>query len=368
MTKEGMKIINVVGARPNFMKIAPIMRAMKAYRKIKPLLVHTGQHYDANMSGAFFKDLELPKSDIHLEVGSGTHAEQTARVMERFEKVLFKEKPNLVLVVGDVNSTLACSLAASKLHIKVAHVEAGLRSFDRRMPEEINRVLTDQMSDLLFTTCKDADRNLAKEGIAQDKVFLVGDVMIDTLLRSMETVDQRPKTKDRRPRDGEYAVVTLHRPSNVDDKDTFERISMALNKISKSIPIIFPVHPRTRGQIKRFGFEKYYNGQIKLLEPLGYLDFIKLYPKAKMVLTDSGGIQEETTVLDIPCLTIRENTERPITITQGTNILVGTDEEKIVKEAKKILRGERKRRKTIKYWDGRAAERIVRVLVEEADV
>jgi UDP-N-acetylglucosamine 2-epimerase (non-hydrolysing) len=351
-----MKIINVVGARPNFMKIAPIMRAMRPYRKIKPFLVHTGQHYDANMSDAFFKDLELPKPDIHLEVGSGTHAVQTARVMERFEKVLFKEKPDLVLVVGDVNSTLACSLAASKLHIKVAHIEAGLRSFDRRMPEEINRVLTDQMSDLLFTTCEDANRNLAKEGIAQDKVFLVGDVMIDTLLYYMKKDSLSEADK------AEYVVVTLHRPSNVDDKDTFERISSALNKIARSIPIIFPVHPRTRRQIKRFGFEKYYNGNIKLLEPLGYLDFIKLYPKAKMVLTDSGGIQEETTVLDIPCLTIRENTERPITITQGTNILVGTDEKKIVKEAQKILRGERKRRKTIKYWDGKAADRIVKVL------
>lgn len=354
-----MKIINVVGARPNFMKIAPIMRAMKPYRKIKPLLVHTGQHYDANMSDAFFKDLELPKPDIHLDVGSGTHASQTARVMERFEKVLFKEKSDLVLVVGDVNSTLACALAASKLQIKVAHIEAGLRSFDRRMPEEINRVLTDQMSDLLFTTCEGANRNLAKEGVAQDKMFLVGDVMIDTLLYYMK------KHSLSLADEAQYAVVTLHRPSNVDDKDTFERISWALNKIAKSVPIIFPVHPRTRRQIKRFGFEKYYNGNIKLLEPLGYLDFIKLYPKAKMVLTDSGGIQEETTVLDIPCLTIRENTERPITIKQGTNILVGTDENRIVKEAEKIMRGERKRRKTLKYCDGKAAERIVKVLAEK---
>jgi UDP-N-acetylglucosamine 2-epimerase (non-hydrolysing) len=361
VNKKTIKIINVVGARPNFMKIAPIMRAMKPYRKIKPLLVHTGQHYDANMSDAFFKDLELPKPDIHLEVGSGTHAVQTARVMERFEKVLFKEKPDLVLVVGDVNSTLACSLAASKLHIKVAHVEAGLRSFDRRMPEEINRVLTDHMSDFLFTTCEDADRNLSKEGIERDKVFLVGDVMIDTLLYYM-SFPYREASHSIVEEMPEYAVMTLHRPSNVDDKDTFKRISRALNRIAKSIPIIFPVHPRTRRQIKRFGFEKYYNGNIKLLDPLGYLDFIKLYPKAKMVLTDSGGIQEETTVLDIPCLTIRENTERPITIKEGTNILVGTDENRIVKEAKKILRGKRKRRKTIKYWDGKAADRIVKIL------
>jgi len=358
--KTIMKIINVVGARPNFMKIAPIMRAMRSHRKIKPLLVHTGQHYDANMSNTFFNDLELPKPDIHLEVGSGTHAAQSARVMERFEKVLFKEKPDLVLVVGDVNSTLACALAASKLRIKVAHVEAGLRSFDRRMPEEINRVLTDHVSDFLFTTCEDANRNLKREGIAPDKVFLAGDVMVDTLLYYMKRDSLSGADK------AQYAVVTLHRPSNVDDKNTFERISRALNKIAKSIPIIFPVHPRTRGQIKRFGFKKYYNGNIKLLDPLGYLDFIKLYRKAKMVLTDSGGIQEETTVLDIPCLTIRENTERPITIKQGTNILVGTNENRIVKEAKKILRGERKRRKTLKYWDGKAAERIVKVLARSA--
>lgn len=352
-----MKIINVVGARPNFMKIAPIMKAMKPYRKIKPLLVHTGQHYDANMSDAFFKDLELPKPDIYLEVGSGTHAAQTARVMERFEKVLFKEKPDLVLVVGDVNSTLACSLTASKLNIKVAHVEAGLRSFDRRMPEEINRVLTDYMSDFLFTTCEDANKNLAREGIKSDKVFLVGDVMVDTLLYYTKELRKCSSFIKK-----EYAIVTLHRPSNVDDKDTFEHISKALNVIAKAIPIIFPVHPRTRGQIKRFGFEKYYSKNITLLEPLGYLDFIKLYPKAKMVLTDSGGIQEETTVLDIPCLTIRENTERPVTIKEGTNILVGTDQKKIVEEAKKILHGKRKRRKTLKYWDGKSAERIVAVL------
>jgi UDP-N-acetylglucosamine 2-epimerase (non-hydrolysing) len=322
-----MKIINVVGARPNFMKVAPIMRAMKPYRKIKSLLVHTGQHHDLDMSDVFFRDLELSKPDIHLEVGSGTHAVQTARVLERFEKVLFKEKPDLVLVAGDVNSTLACSLAASKLNIKVAHIEAGLRSFDRRMPEEINRILTDHLSDLLFTTCEDAGRNLAKEGIARDKAFLVGNVMVDTLLycmkKDLHAIGRMP----------EYAVVTLHRPSNVDDRDTFERISRSLCEIAKSIPIIFPVHPRTRRQIKRFGLGKYYEGNIKLLDPLGYLDFINLYPKAKMVLTDSGGLQEETTVLDIPCLTIRENTERPITIKDGTNTLVGTDEKKIIEEA-----------------------------------
>lgn len=353
-----MKIVNVVGARPNFMKIAPIMRAMERYPEITPILVHTGQHYDGNMSDAFFKDLEILKPDVHLGVGSGTHAVQTARIMERFEKVLLKEKPDLVLVVGDVNSTLACALVASKLHIKVAHVEAGLRSLDRRMPEEINRVLTDHLSDFLFTTCEAANKNLVKEGISSDKVFLVGDVMIDTLLYNIQKLrnKNRPRSK--------YAVLTLHRPSNVDNKDIFEGISKALNKIAEHILIIFPIHPRTKKQIKQFGFEKYYNGNIKLLEPVGYLDFLRLYQGAKFVLTDSGGIQEETTVLDIPCLTIRENTERPITIEQGTNVLVGTDEEKIVEEAQKILRGERKRRKILKYCDGKASQRIVKILAD----
>lgn len=353
-----MKIINVVGARPNFMKIAPIMRAMGSYREIKSVLVHTGQHYDGNMSGVFFKDLEIPEPDIHLGVGSGTHAVQTARIMERFEKVLFKEKPNIVLVVGDVNSTLACALVASKLHIKVAHVEAGLRSFDRRMPEEINRVMTDHLSDFLFTTCEDANKNLAREGISSDKVSLVGDVMIDTLLYNMRKLQNKDSPHS------EYAVLTLHRPSNVDDRGTFESISQALNKIAKHILIIFPIHPRTKKQIKNFGLEKYYNGNVKLLNPLGYLDFLRLYLKAKFVLTDSGGIQEETSVLDIPCLTIRENTERPITIEYGTNILVGTNKERIVEEAQKILRGKRKKRKTLEYWDGKAAQRIVKILAE----
>lgn len=359
-----MKIINVVGARPNFMKIAPIMRAKRAYLEIESVLVHTGQHYDGNMSDTFFKDLEIPEPDTFLEVGSGTHAIQTALIMERFEQVLLKEKPDLVLVVGDVNSTLACALVASKLHTKVAHVEAGLRSFDRRMPEEINRLLTDHLSDFLFTTCEDANKNLSREGISSDKVFLVGDVMIDTLLYNLDKIKEHSAKRIEQSKTGEYAVLTLHRPSNVDDKVAFEGISKALNKIAEYLPIFFPIHPRTRKQIKQFGFEKYYNGNIELLDPLGYLDFVKLYSKAKFVLTDSGGIQEETTVLNIPCLTIRENTERPITIECGTNILVGTDEEKIVGEARKILKGERKSRKMLNYWDGKAAERIVKVLLE----
>lgn len=352
-----MKIINVVGARPNFIKIAPLMRVMKHNLKINPILVHTGQHYDGNMSDIFFKDLDIPQPDIHLEVGSGTQAIQTARIMERFEGVLLKEMPDLVLVVGDVNSTLACALAASKLCIKVAHVEAGLRSFDRRMPEEINRVIVDHLSDFLFTTCEDANKNLFREGISADKVFLVGNVMIDTLIYNIK------KLKDENFAQSKYAVLTLHRPSNVDNKDTFEHVSRALQKIAKHINIIFPIHPRTRGQIKKFRLEKYYSGNIKLLEPLGYLDFLKLYSKATFVLTDSGGIQEETSALDIPCLTIRENTERPITIKSGTNVLVGTSEERIVEEAEKILRTGGRRRKKLQCWDGKAAERIVEILL-----
>jgi UDP-N-acetylglucosamine 2-epimerase (non-hydrolysing) len=359
-----MKVINVVGARPNFMKIAPIMRLMNSYREIESILVHTGQHYDGNMSDTFFKDLEIHEPDIYLGVGSGTHAVQTALTMERFEKVLLREKPDLVLVVGDVNSTLACALVASKLHIKVAHVEAGLRSFDRSMPEEINRILTDHISDFLFTTCEYANANLRSEGILEDKIFFVGNIMVDALLDNMSRIKTDARTRIAKTEQGEYAVLTLHRPSNVDYKDTFERISRALNKIAEHIPIIFPVHPRTRKQIKQFGFEKYYNGNIKLLDPLGYLDFLRLYLGARFVLTDSGGIQEETTVLDIPCLTIRENTERPITVEQGTNVLVGTDERKIVKEAEKILRGECKRKKELKYWDGKTAGRIVKILLQ----
>lgn len=359
-----MKIINVMGARPNFIKIAPIIRAMKYYREIESVLVHTGQHYDGNMSDIFFKDLEILQPDIHLEVGSGTHAVQTARIMERFEKVLLKEKPYIVLVLGDVNSTLACALVAGKLNIKIAHIEAGLRSFDRRMPEEINRVLTDHLSDFLFTTCEDANKNLTREGISSDKVFLVGNVMIDSLMYNISKIRRRTDNRRQKTEYKEYAVLTLHRASNVDDRDVFERISRALNEISQHIPIIFPIHPRTRKQIKQFGLSKYYNGNIKLLDPIGYLDFLRLYSKAKFVLTDSGGIQEETSVLDIPCLTIRENTERPITIEQGTNVLVGTDEKRIVEETEKILRGEHKRKKVLKYWDGKTAERIVSILVE----
>jgi UDP-N-acetylglucosamine 2-epimerase (non-hydrolysing) len=370
-----MKIMLIAGARPNFMKIAPLWSEMKRYPNFfQPLIVHTGQHYDENMSDAFFKDLELPKPDIYLGVGSGSHAEQTAKIMIKFEKICLNEEPNLVIVVGDVNSTLACSIVTAKLCIPVAHVEAGLRSFDRTMPEEINREVTDSLSDFLFTTCEDANENLRREGIPGDKIHFVGNVMIDTLLKFKAKAQVKAKTK-RDIRD--YALLTLHRPSNVDNAEIFKNILEALQRISKEIPIIFPAHPRTQKQVKFFGYERYFDSielkpmksinpknSINLLEPLPYLEFLSLMANAKMVLTDSGGIQEETTILGIPCLTLRENTERPITITQGTNVLVGTDKKKIVTESLNILNGDSKIGKVPKLWDGKAAERIVQVIKE----
>ncbi len=484
-----MKVINVVGARPNFMKIAPIIRVIKSFNQtncrnqtnlsrlprsesvrgemrslfhwdqtnqrnqrnqinqrnlINSKLVHTGQHYDYEMSKVFFEDLEIPEPDIYLGIGSGTHAEQTGRVMIEFEKVLFKEKPDLVMVVGDVNSTLACALAASKIHYSkdsvestkidsfnseqlsvnnptnsknsinpmnargyrplIAHVEAGLRSFDRTMPEEINRLLTDQISDFLFTPSPDANENLKKEGVPEEKIFLVGNVMVDSLLYNLEKakkstvlyrlglINSNPTNQinqiDKINQTNRYALLTLHRPSNVDNKDAFLRIINALAEISKRIPIIFPIHPRTRKQIEAFGFQKYFSflelnsinsinqtnqrnkknqrnqtNQIKLIDPLGYLDFLNLMTHSKFVMTDSGGIQEETTVLGIPCLTLRETTERPITISQGTNVLVWNDTQKIIDEAFKILDGKGKRGNCPELWDGKAAERIVETLV-----
>jgi UDP-N-acetylglucosamine 2-epimerase (non-hydrolysing) len=465
-----MKVINVVGARPNFMKIAPIIRAIKSFNQanqrnqtnlsremgslfhgdqrnqrnlIDYKLVHTGQHYDYEMSKVFFEDLELPEPDIYLGVGSGSHAEQTGRVMIEFEKVLFKQKPDLVVVVGDVNSTLACALAASKIDYSrgsginskvdpvkgeqilfnnltnsknpinttnargyrplIAHVEAGLRSFDRTMPEEINRLLTDQISDFLFTPSRDANKNLSKEGIPEEKIFLVGNVMVDSLLYNLEKAKQSTilDQLDLRQRSlsdhcslmTDYCLLTLHRPSNVDNKDVFLRIINALIEISKHIPIIFPIHPRTRKQIEAFGLSSYFvyhdvkpinqtnqinqrnkknqrnqtnqTNRINLIDPLGYLDFLNLMMHSTFVMTDSGGIQEETTVLGIPCLTLRDTTERPITISQGTNVLVRNDTHKIIDEAFKILDRKGKTGNHPELWDGKAAERIVEVLLKE---
>ena len=364
-----MKVINVVGARPNFMKMAPIIEAMNHHPKdIQHILVHTGQHYDEKMSKSFFVDLGMPKPDIDLEVGSGSHAEQTGKIMVAFEKVCLSEKPDLVIVVGDVNSTMACTITAKKLGIKVAHVEAGLRSRDMGMPEEINRLCTDVLCDYLFTTDLYANENLQQEGIAAEKVIFVGNVMIDTLLKHKQMAAGLDVLQKLGLKQGEYATLTMHRPSNVDDKATLEGILKALGTISKSVPIIFPIHPRTRKMAEQFGLMDYFNdgGGVKgiwLTEPLGYLDFLHLNMHAKMVLTDSGGLQEETTVLGVPCITMRHNTERPITCDVGTNTIVGNDPEKILSAAQVVLDGQWRTGGIPDKWDGHAAERIVEWLV-----
>jgi UDP-N-acetylglucosamine 2-epimerase (non-hydrolysing) len=349
-----LRILNVVGARPNFMKIAPLMAAYG--RRFEAVLVHTGQHYDDNMSKLFFDQLRLPKPDVYLGVGSGSHAEQTGKVMVKLEKLLTKQPADLVVVVGDVNSTMAATIVAAKLCIPVAHVEAGLRSGDRTMPEEVNRLVTDALSDYCFTTSQDADENLRREGVPAEKIFFVGNVMIDTLLRLKEAALR----SGNRPA-GKYGFVTLHRPSNVDSRETLAEIVLALEAIAKDLPLIFPVHPRTAGRMKEFGITAKH---LQLTGPLGYLDSLNLLAGATLVLTDSGGVQEETTVLGVPCLTIRHNTERPVTITEGTNTLVGTDAAKITGEARTILAGGGKRGRVPKYWDGRAAERIVQCLLD----
>lgn len=361
-----MRILNVVGARPNLMKMAPIVEEMARHPEIEQTLLHTGQHYDKAMSGIFFEQLGLPTPDIYMGVGSGSHAWQTAQVMIGFEKVCQELHPELILVVGDVNSTLACSVTAAKLWIPVAHVEAGLRSFDRRMPEEINRIVTDALSDLLFTTSRDANENLIHEGVDQAKIHLVGNVMIDTLLRHR----QQAAGSDILPRLGldphGYALLTLHRPSNVDDPTTLRGILSALEALQVQLPVVFPIHPRTRKNLDAFGLTGQAAGlpHLILTEPLGYLDFLCLMDRARMVLTDSGGVQEETTILGVPCLTLRENTERPVTITEGTAELTGPDPERILAASKAILEGRGKRGRAPELWDGRAAQRIVRVILD----
>lgn len=366
-----MKILSIVGARPNFMKIAPLSEQFTR-RGICHVLVHTGQHYDEKMSKLFFDELGIPKPDRNLEVGSGTQAQQTAEIMKRLEPVLLEEQPSLVIVVGDVTSTMAATITAVKLGIKVAHVESGLRSFDRSMPEEINRLLTDAIADYHFTTEESANQNLLREGIPSEKVFFVGNTMIDTLLKHvqqasnsqvLESLGICPKT---------YGVVTLHRPSNVDSPDNLRNILEALSEIGKDIPLIFPVHPRTRKRIEEYGLSGLVStGQsagavsekrIILTDPLGYLDFLKLTKESRIVFTDSGGIQEETTVLGIPCLTLRENTERPVTVTDGTNMLVGMDRNLIITEGKKRLDTGCGEWAVPPLWDGRAAERIVDII------
>lgn len=371
-----MRVVNVVGARPNFVKIAPLLREMRRYPELAAQLVHTGQHYDGPMSERFFMDLEIPPPDFNLEVGSGSHAVQTAEVMRRLEPILGTLKPDLVLVVGDVNSTLAAALTAVKLGIPVAHVEAGLRSFDRTMPEEINRLLTDAVAEFLFVTEESGCQNLLREGIAAEKIHLVGNVMIDALQACQprwerSSIFRRLGLDARRP----YAVATLHRPSNVDDPSVLTDLLEALQGLARHLPLVFPLHPRVKGHLRQQGYRYWTSSDpgepvrgngVAFLDPLGYLDFIALLGRARLVLTDSGGVQEETTVLGVPCLTLRDSTERPVTVTHGTNRVIGTDPRRIVDEALATLDHPPRPTGAPPLWDGRAAERIVGILLERA--
>lgn len=354
-----MQILHVVGARPNFMKVAPVFHSLAKCEGVRQILVHTGQHYDFNMSDVFFQELGLSSPGINLEVGSGSHAQQTSQIMARFEGVVVERKPDVVVVYGDVNSTVAAALVCAKLLVPVAHVEAGLRSFDRSMPEEINRLLTDQISDLLFTPSEDGNRNLEREGIAATKVHLVGNVMIDTLIRML------PKAQEQMPTDlpQRYALVTLHRPSNVDDLDWLKQLLQLLAEISHEMPVLFPVHPRTRQRMIDAGIQMHCSGsRIEFLEPAPYLRFLAMQSRAAVVITDSGGIQEETTFLRVPCLTVRENTERPITVGVGTNTLVGRNFERLRTELASILAGNSKHGDVPPLWDGHVADRIAAIL------
>lgn len=343
------------------------MAALAEFDNISQVLVHTGQHYDANMSRVFFEELGLPTPDVNLEVGSGSHAVQTAHIMMRFEEVVLAQRPDLVLVYGDVNSTIATALVCAKLRVPVGHVEAGLRSYDRTMPEEVNRLLTDQIADLLFTPSRDGDQNLLREGIEPEKIHLVGNVMIDTLIRLLPAAAMRAFNSDLKVGRKSYGLITLHRPSNVDDPIALKSIMEVLMDVSKDLPLLFPVHPRTRARIAECGLSVPTNGRLLLLEPLGYIDFLKLQMDAVVVVTDSGGVQEETTYLGVPCLTVRENTERPITVEMGTNILVGQDMQRLREELTSILNGKMKRGQIPPLWDGRAGERIASIIVNRRD-
>lgn len=367
--RRKMRVLNVVGTRPNLVKMTPLVEEMNLHPGITQVLLHTGQHYDDNMSRIFFDELGLPSPDIYLGVGSGSHAEVTAKVMIGSEKVLLEYRPNLVVVVGDVNSTLACAMTASKLWVPIAHVEAGLRSFDRHMPEEINRVVTDALSTWLFITERDARENLLREGISQERIHFVGNLMIDTLLRNRQEALQKQVLQRFDVKPVSYAVLTLHRPSNVDHAEQLDTILGALARIQEHLPVVFPVHPRTLTRLQKFGLRRHVDAlpNLRVCEPLGYLDFLHLMACAQVVLTDSGGVQEETTILGVPCLTLRENTERPVTLTQGTNRLVGTDPERVVAEVERILRGDVPQALVPELWDGKAAQRIVQVLLDEVD-
>ena len=369
-----MKIISIVGARPNFMKVAPIHKAFQKLKdfnidvKVEHLICHTGQHYDEKMSKIFFEELELPKPHFYLGVGSGSHAEQTAKIMIEFEKVLLNEKPDLVIVVGDVNSTIACSLTAVKLGVKVAHIEAGLRSFDRTMPEEINRILTDAISDYLFVTEKSGITNLLNEGISKDKIFFVGNVMIDSLVKFMPIIQTSNIRSIYELDKGDYCVVTLHRPSNVDNYENLKRLIDLINNVSKIKKVIFPIHPRTKNNLERFNLFYSLNHNTIISEPLGYNDFVSLIKDSALVLTDSGGIQEETTYLGVPCITLRNTTERPVTIEVGTNYLVGDNLDLAYELAEKVLKGDYKKGQVPELWDGKASERIVKTLMEKLTI
>ncbi|MGE4650221.1 MAG: UDP-N-acetylglucosamine 2-epimerase (non-hydrolyzing) [Myxococcota bacterium] len=359
-----MKIVNIVGARPNLMKIAPIMDAYAAAPEIEPLLVHTGQHYDRNMSDLFFRELGIPEPDLNLGVGSGSHAEQTAEIMKAFEPIVIAERPDRVLVVGDVNSTIACGLVAVKLGVNLVHVEAGLRSFDRGMPEEINRILTDSIIDLLFCTEQSGVENLRKEGVPSEKVHLVGNVMIDTLLRHQSRADASTVLADLGLEAGGYAVLTLHRPANVDDPAVLGQLLDALEVIQQDLTVVFPAHPRTRAHLAapELAARLASLGSMRILDPVGYLDFLKLMSGARLVLTDSGGIQEETTILRVPCITLRDSTERPVTVDVGSNQIVGRDPERILAAYREVMSSGDVRGGIPPLWDGRSAARIVEVL------
>ena len=359
-----MKIINVAGARPNFIKIAPIMEAFAAKESITPLLVHTGQHYDERMSDLFFRQLGIPQPDVNLEVGSGSHAVQTAEIMKAFEPVLEKEQPDAVLVVGDVNSTIACGMVAVKLGIKLFHVEAGLRSFDRTMPEEINRILTDSISDLLLCSEQSGVDNLQREGIAEERIHLVGNVMIDTLLKNRARAEESPILEDLDIQPGQYVALTLHRPANVDDPVVLGRLLDALEVIQQDCPVIFPVHPRTRKNLESSQLADRVHAltNLRMIDPIGYLDFLKLMASAKAVVSDSGGIQEETTILKVPCITLRPNTERPITTDIGTSRIVGNDPQKILAAWQDVQADRWQTPQTPPLWDGSAAKRIAEIV------
>ena len=359
-----MKILNIVGARPNLIKIAPIMAAYRSYPEIHPVLVHTGQHYDPKMNDLFFDQLEIPRPEVNLGVGSASRITQTAEIMRRFEPIVAHESPDAVLVVGDVNSTLACGLVAVDAGVKLIHVEAGLRSFDRTMPEEINRILTDSISDFLFCTEPSGVDNLFHEGIPGERIHLAGNVMADTLLMNRERADQSTVLEDLDLEPGEYAVLTLHRPSNVDDGKVLLKLLDALAVIQKDLPVIFPVHPRTRQRLQGgpWGDHVSRMPNLRQVDPLGYLEFLKIMVHARVVLTDSGGIQDETTILGVPCLTLRHNTERPITCASGTNRLVGTDPTTIINAYREIRAGKVQKHTPPDLWDGRAAERLVAIL------